>query len=188
MNNQEGNASFIAIVALLIISLSFGLIIKKDLAHIIEQKRTYQGLLCAKELNSSTGKLIRQINLTNKALMLLKSGKLITSLIPKLKLITGFLGKAGEKSLKTYQIFKIQNYRKNLISLNKKSCHVFPTALRSPYKMQVAKASRDKWDRLKQRSSKKWQIKAFGGNLKIESKMNMKTGRSQTKMTRSFLK
>ncbi|MAZ47132.1 MAG: hypothetical protein CME65_01130 [Halobacteriovoraceae bacterium] len=184
MNNQKGSASFLVIVSLLIVCLSFTMIVKKDISQIKEQNDTYYGLLCAKEVNSETGRLVTEINFTNKILKLLKAGKLLTSLIPQLRLLTGFLGKASQKSLKAYQNARVQKYRITLSSLNRQRCHVLPKSYKTPFQFGLVSARRDKWDRIKMRNRSNWEHRYFGGNLSIKSKVNMRSGKTQTKLIR----
>lgn len=184
MNNQNGSASLLVLVSLLIVCLSFTLVVKSDISQIKRQNNTYFGLLCAKEVNKETGRLVTEINFTNKILKLLKAGKLLTSLIPQLRLLTGFLGKASQKSLKAYQNARVQKYRVTLSTLNKRRCHLLPKSYQTPFQFGLVSGKRDKWDQLKLRNRSTWEHRYFGGNLSIKSKVNMRSGHSQTKLIR----
>ena len=185
LGNERGSASFIALAVLLILTLSFTAIMRNDLSQIKQQNRLYRGLLCAKELNGRTSQLIRRMNTTNRMLMLLKAGKAISVLIPKLRLLTGFLGKATKKSLMSYQLFQLNNYRFQLARMNRRSCHALPSAYKTPFKAGAVRIKRDKWDRARSRG-KDWKVDTIGGNLKIKSKFELRNGKSKTELRRIF--
>ena len=186
MNNENGSTSFMAIVILLILTIGFTSIIKSDLTQIKEQAHLYRGLLCAKEINGRTSRLIRNMNTTNRVLMLLKAGQTISVILPKLKLLTGFLGKATKKSLMSYQVFELNQYRANLARMNRSRCHALPAAYKTPYQAGAIKIRRDKWDRAKRRK-KNWKVKTLGGSLLIDSFFDLQKASSKTILRKRIL-
>lgn len=175
---------FFTIMILTLLALTMLRITHSDLRQIKDQVNTYQGALCAKEVNAETAGLISDISKTNKILAALKVGEITTIIIPKLKILFGVLTKATKKTLMLYQAKRLSEYRIDMFQLRKKRCYLFPKTYKTPYKFSMLRANRDKLDRLKKRSPLKWQINAIGGSLKIKTQFFYGKKKSQTNLLR----
>ncbi len=173
---------FFTIMILSLLALTMLGITQSDLKQIQSQTKTYQGALCAKEINGQTANLIDDISKTNQILAALKAGEITTIIIPKLKILFKMLTKGTKKALMLYQIKRLSEYRIDMFQLRKKHCYLSPSTYKTPYKFSILNADRDKLDRIKKRNKNKWQINAIGGNLKIQSRYFYGNKKSQTNL------
>ncbi|MAX66250.1 MAG: hypothetical protein QF441_04345 [Bacteriovoracaceae bacterium] len=181
MNNQNGQAAFLGLVLLTLLSLQGSLYLKKRLIEIKQQKEKQQALLCSKEVNGMTKSLIQQFHHTNKMLKWITIGKYISyaSLIlpPPLKLLMSIIRKNGKhaaKYLKKFQRLKAFSYV-NYIRFNlRRKCSFSFNISKTPYKYRKNRFKRDHLNQAKLRK-KKWHIYTQKGNYQIKTQVNVRT-------------
>lgn len=176
---EKGNATFLVIIVLLLVTHLFAKFILNQLKILENEKQSFEVALCSKEINGKTTQLIQSINRSNLTLKLLKLGKWASVLIPGLNIKTQLAAKTAEKILKRAQIMQIQSHRLSVIHMRKNGCLFSPNADLSPFRVYLTRASRNKFNEITRKDIKKWTIKYFSKNTLIKTHFQ-KDGKSRS--------
>lgn len=172
--NQQGNSTLFSMLFLLL----FTLLSLKNLQYRIDNSKKAQSsqklILCAKEHNGETKKLISFMKKTNMTLKVLSLSKLAQVVLPGFGILTKISTKSAIKLLIKAQEIQLISYLNKTRSLYSKSCLISPTVFKTPYKLSISKLGfqRNKWKQAKLRGYK-WSSTFFGVSYIIQNDFHL---------------